>query len=145
MPRSSNLTHDLFEAVRQDDRRRVDDLLQQGANIESTEEEGTTPLQLAAGLGLAEMAKHLVARGANINAVNDRGGTVLFLARAAYTIASKTGASSPASERLELVQWLRDHGAADTPGTEPKRGCAVQAVFVVVMISAFLWIAAAIV
>lgn len=89
--------------------------------IEATEEEGTTPLHIAAILGHVEIVKLLVAKGANINATNIRDGTTLFLARTAYTLARKMGHEKRASERLELIKWLREHGAIDTPGTGPRK------------------------
>lgn len=102
-------------------RARVERLLAQGANIEATEEEGTTPLHVAAILGRAEMVRFLIGKGAAINATNTRGATTLFLARTAYTLAKRAGHEQQASERSELIKWLREHGAVDTAGTEPRK------------------------
>jgi len=117
----ATLNRHLFQAVRDDDLHRVDKLLQTGADIEATEEEASTPLHVAAVLGRSAMVRHLVARGANINAANARGGTTLTMARTAYTLAMRTGHKQRAFELLELVQWLRQQGAADAPGTEPRK------------------------
>ena len=139
MSEVSDLNRQLFATVREKNWSQVDLLLRKGANIEATQDEGTTPLQLAAILGHVDMVKHLVARGANINAANDRGGTVLFMARSGYTLARKVGGDQFASERLELVKWLRQHGAHDTPGTEPKRGCAMPTALVIALILTFIY------
>ncbi len=140
MEQTSDINRLLFDAVRTDDQQRVDQLLESGADIEATEEEGTTPLHVAAALGHVAMTKHLIARGANINAVNDKGGTTLLLARTGYTLALKMGGKRLAAERLELVKWLRQHGAVDTPGTEPRRGCAAQAMFFVWAIAMLVYL-----
>lgn len=117
----SNLNRQLFQAVRDDDIIRVDQLLQSGADIEAIEDEGSTPLHLAAIMGQTRMARHLIARGANLNATNTRGGTTLTIARAAYTLATRVGRKQQASELLALIQWLRQQGAVDAPSTEPGR------------------------
>lgn len=50
-------------------------LLQQGADINGTNEDGNTALHLAAFLGHAETAELLIKNGANVNAKNHDGGT----------------------------------------------------------------------
>jgi len=115
------LNRQLFEAVREGDVARVDQLLGAGAEIEATEAEGTTPLHVAAALGISPMVRHLAGRGANINAVNAKGGTTLLLARFAYTLANMAGHTERAARLLDTIRWLRKQGAKDTPGTEPAK------------------------
>jgi hypothetical protein len=121
MQHTSSLDAQLFGAVSSNDLISVERLLANGANIEAMDEEGTTPLHVATALGYTAMVKLLIARGANINAINTRGATTLTLARAAYTLAKMIGREGRAAKYWELTRWLREHGAVDTPGTEPQR------------------------
>jgi ankyrin repeat protein len=118
---TASLNQQLFQAVRNDDVDRVDDLLQRGANLEATETEAVTPLQAAAALGRVRMVRHLVARGANINAKNARGGTVLTMARFAHALETRSGETHRGQELQELVHWLRQRGAVDVSVTGARR------------------------
>ena len=57
----------------------LDNLLQQGLNIETRDKNGETPLHRAAASGNATMTELFVARGADLSAVNHRGQTPLLL------------------------------------------------------------------
>jgi ankyrin repeat protein len=78
-------------------------LLDRGANIEETDNDGMTPFLTAcgfAGKGL-EIAKPLAKRGANISKVDKKGNTALHLA-----CKSPTG-------KVDLVKWLVKQGIYD--------------------------------
>ncbi|MHC4157771.1 MAG: ankyrin repeat domain-containing protein [Planctomycetota bacterium] len=55
-------------------------MLENGADIDSRDYEGMTPLHLVAFLGHERTARLLIHRGADVNAMNDKGETALHLA-----------------------------------------------------------------
>jgi hypothetical protein len=55
------------------DGRLVHGLLEHGVNVNATNREGNTALQLAAGAGRTDLVSYLIAQGADINAVNAYG------------------------------------------------------------------------
>jgi uncharacterized protein len=71
----------LVDAARQRDAAAVRALLQQGADVNAADGDGSTALHWAAGHGDAEMTRALLAAGANINATTRIGAiTPLFMA-----------------------------------------------------------------
>lgn len=60
----------------------VDNLLDQGLELEARDKKGETPLHRAAASGSQEMIQHLVERGADLTAVNDKGQTPLLVSLA---------------------------------------------------------------
>ena len=60
----------------------VDNLLDQGLELEARDKKGETPLLRAAASGSQEMIQHLVDRGADLAAVNDKGQTPLLVSLA---------------------------------------------------------------
>ena len=50
-------------------------LVENGANINVTDDDAETPLHVAAEDGTLEIVKYLVEKGANVNAVNEDGRT----------------------------------------------------------------------
>jgi uncharacterized protein len=67
-------------------------LLDSGANIEATDEEGTTPLLQAAAHAQTEIFKFLLTRGANLKARDKRGWTVLMDAACNCALATMNSA-----------------------------------------------------
>ncbi|CAL1535222.1 unnamed protein product [Lymnaea stagnalis] len=57
----------------------VQGLLHNGANLETRDERGMTPLLLCAELSMSELAKILLQRGANVNAISFYGETPLIV------------------------------------------------------------------
>lgn len=92
----NKLNNDLIEATRTDDLNAVQVLLTNGADVDSRNHIGTTPLILAA-YGDIRIARALIAKDANVNAQNILGTTPLLAA--AY------------EGQSEAVQLLLDNGA----------------------------------
>jgi ankyrin repeat protein len=89
----------LSQAVRHNDRSLVQMLLRAGASVNATEQDGTTPLLIAAGQvafgqGDPFLPRLLLQNGANVNAATKEGTTPLLAAR-----------------DLATVKLLLDHGA----------------------------------
>jgi ankyrin repeat protein len=59
-----------YDAIRADDSRGVEQLLKDGANVNTKDSRGTTPLMYAAAVGSPEMMRPLIAAGADVNARN---------------------------------------------------------------------------
>lgn len=70
----------LSEAAKNADRQAVQRLLEQGANVNSTEGDGSTALHWAAYRDNVEIANLLLKAGAKVNAANDLGATPLWAA-----------------------------------------------------------------
>ena len=70
-------THKIFSFVRNAEYDGVDAMLDEGVDVNSPDDNGNTPLLVAAQQGLKKIAKLLLRRGANINQTNLAGNTVL--------------------------------------------------------------------
>ena len=70
-------THKIFSYVRNAEYDGVDAMLDEGVDVNSADDNGNTPLLVAAQQGLKKIAKLLLRRGANINQTNLAGNTVL--------------------------------------------------------------------
>ena len=70
-------THKIFSYVRNAEYDGVDAMLDEGVDVNATDDNGNTPLLVAAQQGLKKIAKLLLRRGANINQTNLAGNTVL--------------------------------------------------------------------
>jgi uncharacterized protein len=70
----------LHMVVRDRDARWLGFLLSRGARPDIANNEGASPLTLAARIGWAEGAEQLIQRGANVNHANNRGETPLIIA-----------------------------------------------------------------
>jgi hypothetical protein len=75
----------------------VERLLENGADVDSRDEAGMTPLHSVAFLGHIKTARLLIKYGADVNAINDKGETPLHLAAD--------------GGQLEIVKLLLDSGA----------------------------------
>ncbi|UCF81171.1 MAG: ankyrin repeat domain-containing protein [Acidobacteriota bacterium] len=75
-----DINSDLLEAAKAGDAAEVEELLEQGADVNAGEEDGTTALMFAASKGHTETVKALVASGADVNAETDNGVTALMTA-----------------------------------------------------------------
>ncbi len=71
---------DLFEAAKAGDIATVQDLLDQGANINSSNKQGETALHAATSANQIQMANLLIAKGANVNSTTIGGWTPLHTA-----------------------------------------------------------------
>lgn len=74
---------DLFAACEAGDVDRIKDLLDRGAHVNARNQNGETPIMVAAGLLYPDAVRLLITRGADVNAENARGETALALALAA--------------------------------------------------------------
>lgn len=74
------MSTELFNAVLAGDLINVRSLLQSGADSKICNDDGETPLMLAAGLGKLEMVNALIESGANVHATDARGWTALMKA-----------------------------------------------------------------
>lgn len=74
------LATDLFESIRNIDIVSLNIRLAEGANVDTVDNEGNTPLMLAAKIGNPRMARILLAHQPNINAKNLKGETALMIA-----------------------------------------------------------------
>jgi len=70
----------LFLAATHGNPLRIQDLLEKGANVDSKDEHGDTPLLRAFLYGHSEVTKVLIANGADVNAQNKLGTTPLLIA-----------------------------------------------------------------
>ena len=70
----------LLNAVRDNDIVQVQYMLIHGARVDATNEEGNTPLMIAAAYGYPELARTLIENGADVNARSRIGNTALIYA-----------------------------------------------------------------
>ena len=70
----------LHDAAEAGDLQRVQQLVDEGANLDALLQRGETPLIVAALAGHADVVEFLIARGATVQARNDRGFTALHAA-----------------------------------------------------------------
>ena len=71
---------DLFEAAKAGDTATIQGLLDQGANVNSTNKQGETPLHAAASADQSQVAMLLIQKGANVNSTTTGGWTPLHTA-----------------------------------------------------------------
>src|SRR5512138_3821768 len=71
---------ELLDAVLAGDLTQVASVLKNGANVNASNEEGTTALMLAAGLGKLDLVELLIKSGATVDATDARGWTALMKA-----------------------------------------------------------------
>ncbi len=71
---------DIFEAARIGDAQTVEQLLASGADVNAPDDQGMTPLWVAAGNDRADIVRLLIERGADVNASGKRGRTPLHVA-----------------------------------------------------------------
>jgi uncharacterized protein len=91
-------------------------LIQKGARIDLKDNQGNTPLMVAARIGNVDAARLLIARGANLNAANSLGETPLIMA---------VQRRDPAMTRLLLTQGA-DPSRRDTTSGMSARDYAVR-------------------
>ena len=97
-----SLDSELLKAVERGDVGKVEELLKRGANPNTKDEKGRTPLHYAAAMGHLDIAKLLLERGADPSARDKYGQTPANVARA-----------EGHSEVAELIEsWAREGGGA---------------------------------
>ena len=74
------LDYRLFEAVEFGDLKRVEELIDMGANVNAIDSVKNTPLHIASMIGDLKMIQLLVDKKADINAINEYGHTPLWIA-----------------------------------------------------------------
>jgi serine/threonine protein kinase len=79
-PIRSRMTSEFLNAAWNGDKRTMEDLLDQGVNVNARDSMGRTALMLAASKGHGGAAKFLIKRGANVNARDINGKTALIRA-----------------------------------------------------------------
>ena len=115
----ASLERELFEAVRRGDASRVEGLLEKGVNPDCKDENGLTPLHIAAKLGRVEVIKVLFVRGADPNSRDRNSATPLHLA-----------AESGQEEAVRLLVELgADVNARDESGRTPLHYAAMAGHF----------------
>src|SRR5262245_52142767 len=67
-----------YDAIRADDKRAVQQLLESGGDVNSRDNRANTPLMYAAGVGSTAMMRQLIAAGADVNAKNSFEATALM-------------------------------------------------------------------
>jgi ankyrin repeat protein len=91
----SNVSEQLYNAIRRDDWAAVQTLLGSGANVNLIDSRGRTPLMYAAAVGSETMMRRLIEAGADVNVRTNFGATALMWC----------------SNSLVRVKLLVDHGA----------------------------------
>lgn len=107
------MTVELFKAIANDNTSQARVLLQGGADCNTRNEDGTTPLMHAAQSGNIELVKTLIASGADVNLADSQGWTALM--KALYNHELNRGFP-------EVVQALIDAGA----GIEAQIGYGIR-------------------
>lgn len=77
---TSNLTDNLIDAVSNIDLISLNVLLSEGANIDTVDQNGNTPLMIAAKIGNPRIVKILLAHNPDLNKKNSAGNTALMIA-----------------------------------------------------------------
>jgi hypothetical protein len=113
---NGELDKKLLEVVKRGNAYKVIEFLREGANVNTRDEDGLTPLHYAASRGYVEVARLLLENGADVNAKNEHGITPLHVA---------------ASEgHAEVVRLLLEHGAdanaRDEDGLTPLHNAAAN-------------------
>ncbi len=99
----------IFNFIRNNKLTEVRFLLEQGAIVRSTTDQGgRTPLHEAALYGYVDIARLLIERGADVNAKNVRGEPPLF-----YAEGGLIAGPQPTASHAEVAKLLRDHGARE--------------------------------
>src|SRR2546423_15534215 len=91
----ANLSDQFYNAIRGDNRQAVTKMLADGADVNTRDARGNTPLMYAAAVGSTDVMRQLLARGADVNAKNSFDATALLWC----------------SNNLDKVRLLVDHGA----------------------------------
>jgi len=95
----------IHEAVQKGDLQDVKRHLNRGAALNSRDENGCTPLHIAAFYGQKEIAEFLISKGADINAVAPWIGTALTIAK------EKIAESVTKQSQQNMIELLEKHGA----------------------------------
>lgn len=74
------VSDNIFEAVRNIDITSLNILLSQGANVDSVNQEGVTPLMIASEIGNMRMLSIILIHGPDVNKKNQNGKTALMIA-----------------------------------------------------------------
>ena len=78
------LDNNLIDYVRANNIKAIEELINDGVNLNETDHKGDTPLNWAASYGLAHIIKLLIDGGADVNKQNNNGKTALIFATTFY-------------------------------------------------------------
>lgn len=104
----------LLFAVRQNDRKSAELLINAGADVKLGAQDGTSPILVAVMNGHYSLANYLLEKGANPNAADARGRAALFAAVDMRNLEWSTRPAPPEKDsmtELELIKALVAHGA----------------------------------
>jgi hypothetical protein len=113
---NGELDKKLLEAVRRGNAYKVIEFLREGANVNTRDEDGLTPLHYAASRGYVEVARLLLENGADVNAKNEHGITPLHFA----------ASEGHADVARLLLERGADANARDEDGLTPLHNAAAN-------------------
>ncbi|TWT81015.1 Glucans biosynthesis protein C [Planctomycetes bacterium CA13] len=98
---------DVLMATAMGNSRRIEQLLDEGVDVDTTDDKGTTPLMLAALFGRSEAAELLIDRGANVSAKTKKGETVEMMLHVNYELTEWIGSLLDIDLAREAVEQGR--------------------------------------
>jgi ankyrin repeat protein len=125
----------IIEAIKNNNNKVVEFLLSQGANIESTDNDGNTLLHLAASNGSKELVEFLLSKGADIESVNNNGTNILLAAATnkskdviEYLLSQSTNIETTDNDGNTLLHLAASHGSKELVEFLLSKGADIESV-----------------